>query len=558
LFEERGVAFAPVVFTQPVYLRPYFTYRPRCRVRTGIEFLVHLFVRPSYRCYYFGDWYGYTNFRRGGFYAWCDLGRYNRWYDPSFSYYRAARPRYQNTTVINWVYSQHRESSQRVDRRPPKTFQFDSREFADGALSRRDLDSNSRRAGADVDRRDRSRDLVDDFVRQARQEESRVDKGTRATAERRFTKVNASAIENLNREIAASRQLQDLRRREEKAVDSRRDPNDGLNRAGAKGRLDITPTRVGRSSDRLAVDEVNLPPQVRRSMEAAQKTVRDLADDRAGRRAPEGANADRRRETERDQNPRLGRVPNSTDLIDRRREPETGRNPVPRNSDHRGGSGNRSRGEPRGGGGGGDADGGRSNNDSRRGGQANQVIDAPARENALRNSLPVPATGRTPANKQFQGSRVPPREGRGTAVNPSSRIDTGNSRIDVGEPRRGNSSSSGGVRSPRESAPPINRSIQRESAPSKPPRASNNEVRSARSNPAGRSAVEAPRQIQPRSIQGDSRRSATPRVSSNSGPSRSRGDVQPNRNIPRTESRSSPPRSGGDAGSNQRSRGRSK
>ncbi|MDY3553090.1 hypothetical protein R5W24_002181 [Gemmata sp. JC717] len=93
----RGVLFAPVVFTRPVYARPAFVYTPMYVVSepcmTGA-----LFVRRGYTNYYFGDYFdgryvdrGYSAWcgvatPRGGFSIGFGVGR--SWgYDPLWSYY---------------------------------------------------------------------------------------------------------------------------------------------------------------------------------------------------------------------------------------------------------------------------------------------------------------------------------------------------------------------------------------------------------------------------------------------------------------------------------------
>ncbi len=53
---RRGVLFAPVRFPREVYARPGYRYTPSMVIAVG-AFLNHLFVRPSYGHYYFGDYY---------------------------------------------------------------------------------------------------------------------------------------------------------------------------------------------------------------------------------------------------------------------------------------------------------------------------------------------------------------------------------------------------------------------------------------------------------------------------------------------------------------------
>jgi len=95
----RGVLFAPVAFTQPVYLQPAYVYTP-VYVVSEPALVGALFVRRGYSCYYFGDYFpdryatvGYTawcgTYGRGGFTIGFGVGR--SWgYDPLWSYYAVA------------------------------------------------------------------------------------------------------------------------------------------------------------------------------------------------------------------------------------------------------------------------------------------------------------------------------------------------------------------------------------------------------------------------------------------------------------------------------------
>jgi hypothetical protein len=82
--ENRGILFAPVVFTRPWWTNPAWVYRPRYWINsTGL--LASLFVRPGWGHYYFGDYYGSPYLRRG-YSPWLAFGR--RYNDPLFGYYR--------------------------------------------------------------------------------------------------------------------------------------------------------------------------------------------------------------------------------------------------------------------------------------------------------------------------------------------------------------------------------------------------------------------------------------------------------------------------------------
>ena len=61
---RRGVLFAPVYFNSNVYARRGFSYSPTTVIDLGV-FANHLFLRPQYQHYYFGDYYA-ANYRAQG------------------------------------------------------------------------------------------------------------------------------------------------------------------------------------------------------------------------------------------------------------------------------------------------------------------------------------------------------------------------------------------------------------------------------------------------------------------------------------------------------------
>jgi hypothetical protein len=81
--EDRGLLFAPVVFTEPLWSNPNWFYRPSyCIDLRGL--LWSLFCRPRYCHYYFGDFFDQGYYTQG-FYPWFAYGR--RWHSPLFGYY---------------------------------------------------------------------------------------------------------------------------------------------------------------------------------------------------------------------------------------------------------------------------------------------------------------------------------------------------------------------------------------------------------------------------------------------------------------------------------------
>lgn len=84
---DRGCLFTPVYFRQVAFQRPFF-YQPRFIVNISI-IQTHLFCRPRYGHYYFGDYYAeryggfgiqpWFNFATGSRIAYDPLIAYNRW-----------------------------------------------------------------------------------------------------------------------------------------------------------------------------------------------------------------------------------------------------------------------------------------------------------------------------------------------------------------------------------------------------------------------------------------------------------------------------------------------
>jgi hypothetical protein len=85
---HRVIVFTPVYYRQPIYRAPRFVYRPRYTIDTGVSLLVHMFVRPNVRHYYFGDFYD-PRYARIGIQPLYQHHLARGGYDPLFSYYTA-------------------------------------------------------------------------------------------------------------------------------------------------------------------------------------------------------------------------------------------------------------------------------------------------------------------------------------------------------------------------------------------------------------------------------------------------------------------------------------
>jgi hypothetical protein len=115
---RRGVLFAPVYFDSWVYARRGYYYSPSIVINLGL-FFDHLFLRPRYHHYYFGDYYA-PRYSSGGFYASFSYQSGRHGYDPIYAHQR-------------WEHRQDREWERRVqttyqyrrdheNARPPRTW----------------------------------------------------------------------------------------------------------------------------------------------------------------------------------------------------------------------------------------------------------------------------------------------------------------------------------------------------------------------------------------------------------------------------------------------------
>lgn len=122
---NRGVLFAPV------YSVHWNRWRARHRFFTpGFALDVgplalHLFVRPSYRHYYFGDYYDDGYYSRWGMIPWYDChygGRFRRHrYDPLLVFYSHYHRRHHRINYRNRLSRWHRYFRDHRDHRPPRT-----------------------------------------------------------------------------------------------------------------------------------------------------------------------------------------------------------------------------------------------------------------------------------------------------------------------------------------------------------------------------------------------------------------------------------------------------
>ncbi|MEO8614249.1 MAG: hypothetical protein ABI600_03850 [Luteolibacter sp.] len=115
---RRGVVFAPVRFEHSYYNRPDYIYTPLMVISLNV-FVNHLFVRPSYGHYYFGDYYE-PRYRNEGFYASYSYRSGRNGYDPIY-----AQDRWEHRDDRNWERSRREDFDyyrDNKDARPPRTW----------------------------------------------------------------------------------------------------------------------------------------------------------------------------------------------------------------------------------------------------------------------------------------------------------------------------------------------------------------------------------------------------------------------------------------------------
>ncbi|HUG67376.1 MAG TPA: hypothetical protein VMM76_06475 [Pirellulaceae bacterium] len=127
---RRGVLFAPVYFNSSVYAQRGYSFSPRTVINPAV-FAAHLFLRPSYGHYYFGDYYG-NNYATSGFSPWFSFASNRMGYDPFY-----AHQNWNHRNDLQWnqrVETQFAYLSDHDEARPARTWsdQLESRNL-DGA-----------------------------------------------------------------------------------------------------------------------------------------------------------------------------------------------------------------------------------------------------------------------------------------------------------------------------------------------------------------------------------------------------------------------------------------
>ena len=116
--QRRGMLFAPVYMDSGLYSRSGYNYTPSLVLDLAL-FAEHLFLRPNYHHYYFGDYYD-RSYNRDGYYAAYSYASNRQGYDPIFSHQR-----WEHRDDRNWASSMATNYEYRRDHenaRPPRTW----------------------------------------------------------------------------------------------------------------------------------------------------------------------------------------------------------------------------------------------------------------------------------------------------------------------------------------------------------------------------------------------------------------------------------------------------
>ena len=160
---RRGVVFAPVRFDSGYRSRANFYYTPSAVVSLSV-FTNHLFLRPNYGHYYYGDYYE-PRYRDRGFFASYSYNSSRYGYDPIYSHSRWEHRDDRNWDRERQDYYEYRRDNK--DSRPPRSWALlSARSQADrdrgdyGVTERYDRLVSNRESGQrfqKVDQKDRER-----------------------------------------------------------------------------------------------------------------------------------------------------------------------------------------------------------------------------------------------------------------------------------------------------------------------------------------------------------------------------------------------------------------
>jgi hypothetical protein len=165
---RRGILFAPVYFDSSVYSRRGFSYSPSTVIDLGL-FTDHLFLRPNYGHYYFGDYYA-SSYQGLGFHPWFSYQSGGYGYDPFYTQYRWHHRRDRAWEQNIQASFQNRRDNENA--RPPRTLAAQTKVSASGVKSK----DKSLVVATSLDQLSKSKDSPMKFQRVDKEERQKLTK----------------------------------------------------------------------------------------------------------------------------------------------------------------------------------------------------------------------------------------------------------------------------------------------------------------------------------------------------------------------------------------------
>lgn len=305
--DRRGVLFAPVYFTSRDYAREDFSYSPSVSISTA-ALARHLFVRPNYGHYYFGDYYD-SRYATQGLTSWSNYHVGRTGYDPFYT-----RQRWNNRDNRGWAQTVQTNYQARLNdasQRPPRTWMEQQARMnqRDAAV---DLDYQIGEAYDSIARdnvvRDNVRDNIRDNVR-----DNIAREGERA---RRFRAVESTERQQYLERQQSIRRSRDERQKLEQAAVEADATTPGPRRPGdfTRSRTPLPSSSImGRPSNQL--DKELAPPTRQRGpepdpkVEPRRRTSRGNLDGETPRGPGRPGNEGARPESNRPGQPRTNAAP---------------------------------------------------------------------------------------------------------------------------------------------------------------------------------------------------------------------------------------------------------
>lgn len=126
--DRRGVLYAPVYFRPNAYTQPSFQYSPATIINPNV-FVNHLFLRPNYGHYYFGDYYA-ANYLNQGYSPWFSFHNNHSGYDPFYvqqQWQHRSDRQWQNRMEAEYIRSKDNERN-----RPPRDLKSQRERLSQG------------------------------------------------------------------------------------------------------------------------------------------------------------------------------------------------------------------------------------------------------------------------------------------------------------------------------------------------------------------------------------------------------------------------------------------